>query len=615
MLRLTSTRRNAWLPAALLAVSVLMASAGLGAEPEDKPKPVTEFLPARTLFYVSFKNPAGSAAYKESALYKIGQDGEMKAFLQDVEREYRRLREQLRAQLPVPPELLEEVLHDEYTVAFTGMRMTEAGQQEPGMFTSIIFKRPPHEAEQEIVKALRKLTHGAVADPQLAFKRGNLSVKHLAIPMGSLCYTFIGQRLVMTWGELAMQDVLNCVAPAEGVPKAPSLAEDPTFKAIMGKVGGPDGMVTAYFNTDLFLGQFGPFMQPRQTAVFEALGAFNVKALVLCSRFEDGGIRDSFYVHAPGARSGILPAKGNPVDLSLLRLVPKDARSFSLTRFDVKGLYSTVMRAVANANPDKFQGMMRRIAEFEQKVGFKIGSDLLGSMGTQWLFYQSPHESVLMVELVDAEKFESCLNGLAKLTEGKAVLRQMQYGGSTIRLLAFTQEPIPVCPCYVVAGKFAVFALYPQTLKRHLSRGGKEGPSILDSEDFRRVTARFLPGPSAGEKNVCHGVSYIDVTTGLTGSYNLLVMASPMLSAAKKLSLRPELLPHPDAIAPHMFGYGGGCLNDDDGILFQCYSPFGISGQILGMVGALSEGVLRSLQTTNPTVAVVLLSILDEQKK
>jgi len=597
--------RNHRFAVALLAGVVALLACPLAAgaaEAPKKAKDIADILPAKTHFYASFRMPRAEE-FQGSALHKIAQDEEMKAFLANAREEYGKLKEQFRAQIPVSPELLEELFHDEFTFAFTGLRTNDKKVQEPGLVFSAVFDRPPQEAEKAVVEALRKIAQGMVADPQPAFQHKNLSVKYLAVPTGVVCYTFIGQRLVLTTGELAMRDVLKCADPLDGAGEAQSLARDPDFKKVMQRVGGPGGILTAYFNSKLFFAQFGNFMPPRQVGFFEAVGVYNAKAMGLCSRFADGGIRDSFYVLAPGERTGIMPAAGNPVDLSLLKQVPPDATLVTLGRLSLKDLYSVLMRAVANTDPDQFQRITGEITEFEQKAGFKIGSDLFGSMGTQWMTYQSPHESVLMVELKDAQKFQSCLGGLVEMAEGKAVWQQMDYKGAQINYLTVKEKPFPASPSYAIVDKYAVFGLYPQTLKSYLSRRGKEGPSIVDKEDFKRVAGRFMKG--------CDSITYMDIGENLSDCYNLLVMASPMVYGAKGVSLRPELLPHPDVLRPHLFGLGSGRINDQEGILWESFSPVGSMGGVLGIVGGVSKGVTSSSGAVSmPLVAAVVLPAL-----
>jgi prepilin-type processing-associated H-X9-DG protein len=584
------------LASAVRLAAFALAACGLclqAAEPKDKP--VERLLPAGTLFYVSYKNPAGLPGWKDSAPCRAIEQPEMKAFLEQARAAFARLREQARAKMPLEPELLEEMLSREITVAFTGMRTNEQKQQEFGLVITTFFERPAHEAEQQLIGALRKAAQGMLADPQPAFVHNDVQVKYIAVPTGILCYAFVDGRFVLTMGELAMREVLK-LRDGEGQ----CLADDATFKAVMDRVGGTEGVLVSYMNNALFFTQFGQFMPPRQVAFFEAVGAYKVKASAFCSRFADGGMRDAAYILAPGERSGLLPAAGNPVDVSLLRQVPREATIVSLRRMNLKGIYGTLMRMIANTDPEKFKDVMAKITEFEQKAGFKIGADLLGSLGSQWLFYQSPRESVLMVELKDAAKFETCLGGLVGLAEGKAVLRQTDFGGTPIKFLAITENPVPLSPAYAVVDGWAVFALYPQTLKGFLANRGKERPSILDNPDFQRVAGKYLKG--------CDAVGYADAGVGLLGLYEGLVMLSPALHGVKEVSLSPELLPHPDVFAPCVFGAAGGCVNDADGILYEWYSPCGIAGHVLGMAGAVVGHATRATNYVNvPLLGALVL--------
>ena len=55
---------------------------GLAAQEVKAPE---DLHPPGTMFFLSVKNPQGSAAFRDSALYKIAREPEMKAFVEHVE--------------------------------------------------------------------------------------------------------------------------------------------------------------------------------------------------------------------------------------------------------------------------------------------------------------------------------------------------------------------------------------------------------------------------------------------------------------------------------------------------------------------------------------------------
>jgi len=534
-------------------------------------------LPEDTLVYVSIRNPSGSSAFEQSALGKIAREPEMKAFLEDVRRECARLLTVHGRELPLDAKFIEEVLSDELTLAFSGMQMGAEGAPEPGLVITCNFRSPPAEAEEMLQKALLRLSEGAMQDAQPAFEHRGTAVKLMPARQGGLFYAFLGQRLLITLGPSAMRGVLDRAA-GEGA----SLADSARFKKVMGRVGGTGGTLGLYANTEAMLAMFGPMLDPEARTMLHVLGLDRVQAVGLSSRFAHGGMRDSIYLYAPGERGGILPPAGQPVHAStLLRMVPKEAQVMSLFRLDTEAMYQGFMGAFAQADPRAFQEITDGIHEAEARLGFRIQQDLLASLGTEYLFFQSPYETVLMVEVKDSDGFESCIGSLVELAGGDISLERMDYEGGSIRFLRITGWPVPFSPSYTFLrtehGQFAVIGLYPQTLKGFMRRLKRGEGSILDSEDFKRVAGKFL---AEG-----HSIGYQDIGDGLTDLYSLLNVGATALNGVEEVSIRPELLPPPGAMRPHMFGLGSGSINDEEGILSEAFSPLGASGGLLAMVG------------------------------
>jgi len=560
---------------------------------------LAELLPEHTLLYVSIRNPSGQESFRDSALGRITREPEMRAFLESTGQELARLLDAQAPQLPVDPRLIQELLRGEVSVAFTGLQVAEAGAPVPGVVLSVVFQRPAREAEEMWLAALRRAAGGQFGDPAPAFEHEGATVKALAVPDGRLLYAFVGQRLLATMGEADMRAMLNRAAG-----KGPPPAEGGKFQKVMESVSGADSMFCLYADTEGLLMQFGMMIPPPVSQALRGVGLYGVRAVGVSSRFADGGIRDSLYLYAPGERSGILPPAGAPVDPGLLRLVPEDAEMVSLFRLDAERIYQEVMRTLSARDPEAFEQVAARIGELEERIGFRVRQDLLASLGTQYLLFTAPHESILMVEVKDRERLEACIGSLVDLAEGGAVLKRMGYGGALIRYLCVTGLPLPISPSYTFHGRFAVFALYPQTLKAFLVRLEEDGPSVLDNEDFQRVAGKFLEG--------CDAVGYQDIRGGLTDFYSLLTIAAPAAHGIRPVSLQPELLPPPRVVEPHMFGMGTGCINDADGILYECFSPLGSAGGLLAALGSMrsSVGLIGPNVTTSGILAGMLMPAL-----
>ena len=537
---------------------------------------VEKLLPRDALFCLSWKNPRKEPAFVESAICKIAREQEMDAFLVHVKSVYMLFREAFRAQMPIAPELVEELLRNELSFAVTGIAENEYGLTEPGLVISGVFERPPDEVEQALLDAVRIMAPGTIEEPQQAFDYGAVSVKSLALPELRLYYCFMGQRMV-AW--TSKDDVQEALRIAEG--SGDSLADSPYYKKVIAETGGPNAMLSLYANTELLFGILRANLPPEQSAILGAPGLHNILAAGLSSRFSDGGIRDSFYLYAPGERGGILGDPGETVDLSLLRYVPQNAELMSLSRLNAQGAYSTFLEVVKIADADTYEELLSSISAAEKRVGFSINDDLLGSLGNQMLVYFAPHETVLLLEIKDRAGFESCIGKLVSQTAGQAELNQMEYKGAVIRHLDVTAAPVPFSPSYTYLEQFAVFGLFPQTLKSFLTRVEADGPAITDNEDFKRVV-----GASLGD---CCAISYSDTASKLVDFYSLLVIGAHALHGVPQVPIQPQLMPHSSVVAPHLFGQTAVTVNRGDGILYQCFSPVGAAGSLLATLGSFGK--------------------------
>ena len=553
-------------------------------------------LPARTLVCLRLRNPSDQPGFTQSALHKIGQEPEMKAFVEHVKEVYRELQVTYQPMAPFDLTIVEQLLQGEVSLAFTGLNLGEQGPQ-PGFVASVKSPMSAERLEAALLSILRLALQGAEVAPQPAPEHKGYAVKSVPLPFGPLCYTFIRDRLVAALGQDALRAALDQLDAPEG-----SLAGSACFQHVAAKTGWASSTCGLYVNTAGLLTQFGAMIPPPVLTEIQTQGLDKIQAIGFTSRFADRGIRDTAYVYAPGHGRDILPPTGMPVDLSLLKCVPKDADMMSLGRGDLSALYTLVFSLWQKFDAEGHGEAMAQIAEAEQRLGFRIKEDLLDSLGTQMLWFHGPYETIFMVEVKDGNKLESCLVKLGEFGQGKVEWNEMGHGGVTIRHLDITAWPVPITVSYTYHKQFMVVGLFPQTLKSFLNRVARQAPSITESKDFQRVAGMYLGG--------CSAVSYSDIGPSLVGFYDLVVFAAQALHGVKQVPLRPELMPPATLIEPYVFGSGGGCIPSADGLLFQQFSPLGACGNLFAAFGMYVDtrriGTLNSVATTGILAGMLL---------
>ncbi|MDP6107583.1 MAG: hypothetical protein QGI33_04020, partial [Candidatus Brocadiia bacterium] len=362
---------------------------------------------AGTMFFLSVKNPRDSAAYRESALHKIASEPEMKAFIEHGQDTCRLLLEVYGDEIPADLEFITEALSREFSVAYTRLRFTEAGEPVPGILISALLKREPAEAEAALAEALTGTFGPQMLESRVVQEHGGAEIKAMGSPDDALYYTFVDRRMIAASLPTDLRTALN-LAAGQGEP----LSAQATFKHVIGKVGGRDCMLVIYADVKTLHGQFGAAIPPEAQPFVESLGVQNIVAAGFGSRFAEGGIRAALYLDAPGERGGFLTPSPRPVDLAVLSMVPKNARAAAVLRLDLEQAYGAVINLLQNVGDADSAEVLDAIADFEQRAGFRIKEDLLASLGTQILFYASPDENVLMIEYKDRNALDSSIRKL-----------------------------------------------------------------------------------------------------------------------------------------------------------------------------------------------------------
>ena len=576
----------------LIGLVVVTCAAALGAQGRDV-QPFHELLPPDTMFYLSWQNPGGTRAWRNSALYKIGKEPEMQRFIDHLSEQYSRLRRSFESRMSADIEPLEEALRHRLSVGL----VSGAGKP-PTVMVSAVLESPPEASEKHLLDALRGLSGPGFGGVRSAFRHRGYEVTQVRRPGAPIYYTFMGKRLLAGTSSADVRTALDLAAG-----QGESLAMKDTFRKCLKGAGGPGGMGLAYADVDAFLGM----MRRATPGNFEPAGWVtllqNVRALAFTSRFEDGGMRDSLYLHLPDRGHEALPAPGEEVDLSLLERVPANAFSVTLTRVQPVRLYDNLIQILYQMDSRFASSVTSAIFQLNQRAGFDLRDDLLGSLGPGMMLYEVPGDIIMLMEVADRKKFDRRLKKLLSEASATVEVNELAYQGTTIRHVDFTGMPMIFSPSYTFHKGYVVVGLYPQSIKRFLSYPQRGGKSITESADFQRVARPYLDG--------CAALSYSDTREGLAGLYQLLTMGAQTFHGIPQVPVRPELLPHTGVIEPYLFDGVSACMSREEGVLFESFSPAGFMGRALGLVGrfASPRSGSGSLAKTAFVTAIILPAI------
>src|SRR5262249_51477716 len=127
----------------------------------------------------------------------------------------------------------------------------------------------------------------------------------------------------------------------------------------------------------------------------------------------------------PGPRKGLLALLGaKPFRLEDVPPLPPDVISWSMTNFDSGLLYDTGLRAaeqiVGLVSPDDLPKVKEFTKQADAALGIDLRKDLLGSLGEQFVQYNSPSEGPLtlgqtfLFRVKDADKLQDSLEQMVK---------------------------------------------------------------------------------------------------------------------------------------------------------------------------------------------------------
>mgnify|MGYP000497579953 CR=1 FL=1 len=579
--------------------ALLLSPAACGAEQH---RDMQHLLPPDIDIFLRWRNPAGTRAYRESALGGLLKEPEMKRFVEHANQKLAKALGAVAQDAPVDIPMARDVLGHGFSVAVRMPSQTASGPPRPALVLSAGFSVSAQEMENRLLGTLRQVAPSDFREPEEAFKHSGHVVKKLGQRQQPVFYTFMDGRWIAATGRELMTGILDRTS-GEG----DSLADRATFNRAMDRAGGADASLSLYLNADKLLASSQAFMPAMARKLLGKLDLDAIKAVAATSRFADGGMRDSIYALAPERSGALLPPAGATVDADLLKLVPKNARTMSLSRTDLLALYRAILDAWKTGAPSSAQQAMNLRDRWEKKVGFDIEQDLLGSLGKQLLFYSTPHGHAAAVAVRHREQFDSCLSSLAEAYSEKIQMKTLEYRGHTIRHVDVTAVPFVVTPSYTYHRGMAVFGLWPQALKRFIAHVEEGEPSIRQGKDFRRVC-----GDAPGEKAA---VQYSDIDDDLVSFYDLLVIGMQALNGLPRANIRPELFPSSRVMEPHVFGAGTTWATDPQGLLMETYSPFGTAGTVMAGLGALGRIYTENASMSVPILAGMLMPALQRARR
>ncbi len=319
------------------------------------------------------------------------------------------------------------------------------------------------------------------------------------------------------------------------------------------------------------------------------LGLRKFKSLSGTVSLADNGFRFSSYLHAPGAKGGLMTLYQQKLLTDAdLAVVPRDANLFCAVNLDLHGLYQEMMSALKEIDPNMHEGWQDALAECEETAGVKLVDDLLAPLDDGWCLYNASSSGgiwgmglTLVIETKDAAHAERSMTALARAivkAMGGTRVKLPTYktaGGQTVHFVdAKYDDPYRlIAPAWGTAGRHLVIGLYPQIVASTLERLGAGGDalaagSILKNPDFAAQRKR-LPDNAIL-------VGYVDTKDLLGPLYRLLLPVASVLAgelAKAGFEVDVSYWPRAQTFERHLFGMVASVAPGDQGVLGVSHSP------------------------------------------
>lgn len=243
----------------------------------------------------------------------------------------------------------------------------------------------------------------------------------------------------------------------------------------------------------------------KETAqLLDDLGLMGLRGLVLYSGFDGRAERGLIEWDMPGPRKGLLTLlSGKPFQLGDVPPLPSDAVSWAMTNFDAAVFYDTAYRAaeqiVGLVSPDDVPQVKQFVQQANQFLGVDLRKDLLGSLGSQLAYYNSPSDGpftlgrTVLLKVKDADKLQSALEqiiqSLAAAAGTEVRIKKRDYQGVVVREVHVKAQGFIFVPSYAIHKDWLVIGWYPQAVQAFVqrSKGGlavwKPSPSAKESLD------------------------------------------------------------------------------------------------------------------------------------
>jgi hypothetical protein len=438
---------------------------------------------------------------------------------------------------------------------------------------------------------------------------GDAKVKESTVK-GRKVSTFQGTEPVTIawWVE---GDHLVLVAGTEGAEKAiaradggANLTANPLFKEIAA-FKGYETMVRGYLDLARVLKAGKAAAEaflPQANDVLAKTGLDGLESLTFYSGFAEKAQRGTVVLRTGKERRGLLKVlnPGPGLEVAKLPPLPADTTSVSAGAVDLGAVMDTflevgrdIAKGVAPGADEQIDGALKQV---EEKLGFDLRKDLLGSLGTQMVTYNAPGEGFLLFgsgclwQVKDAKKLQACVDKLLKLaTEQSGVpveIKSRTVNGVELKMITVHQPGMFLVPTYAIHNGWLVAGLTPQVVQGYALRAAGKLPAWKPSEYARKALAENQGKVAA--------LTESDPRPSVQFLLGLAPLAAGAAGSFLPEGLDVSMIPNPAAVTALLFPNVTVTVHEGNAIRFESYESLPIP-DVLGDPTMLTFGALSAI--------------------
>lgn len=627
--------------------ALLLAGAGLAPAASAQGSKFRDALPAGTLGYISVPDLKTSfQEFQRTPLAKMWREEELQDFVADGMQMAKAQLKQLLAQgaamhqqgmLPVDPADLLKAPPESMSIALTTFEVAlgQFGNPQPrlGMIGHVDLGEAAGAWTKLIRFGLQQLIaqSGGMVEPKTS-KVGDVEITSLQAPgtdMG-LNIAFVGKNLFLA----TLKDELATFLTSMKEQKV-GLSGTESFKRTFAHLDAQGAEVEAYVNLSGAMETFMSTLRlmekeapgfPAELSVdgiqraLVAFGFEGMKSIGFTSSYggENGDkcyTKSFMYSPAP-VRRGILAAtSAGKVDKSLLRVVPKNASSVSLTTVNTMAIYNGLIDALKAYNPEMSKALLERLAGMEQQMGVSLKDDIFGAFGKQCLFYSmgvsnmmAAPEGALVLQVPNKDRLMANLNKAVGLAQGMISLEGAERRGIKTWSLEVNGPVDPqmtmilniLKPSFGFKDGYMVLALSSGDVRKTINRLGRDADAAGEDVRANKEFGQYL---KSIEQTEVTGLSWTDWRNSFEQVYGLASGALGFVGTNDQIPFDLMLLPEAETLSKHLFSAFTVSTTNADGFLSTTTSPMGpemMAGAVAAIMGGATFAGLRAAPMAAP---------------